>query len=113
MPAANPMENDSLGADSVSVVSNFAEMDMKYASTGIPDKIISMCVVLVKIGHVGTKKEVSTIAMLDSCSQGTFMKESIKKKLGVTGSKTEIMIKTLSGKQNMESGIYPSNFNAG
>ena len=79
--------------------------DMDYCTifnkqTGIPAKIISMCVVPVKIGHVGTKTEVSTLTMLDNCSQGAFMKESIKK---IRGRKTEITIKKLSGKQNMES----------
>ena len=39
---ANPIENDNLGASSVPVVSNFAEMDRRCASTGIPAKIISM-----------------------------------------------------------------------
>ena len=92
--AANPIENYNLGASSLPVVSTFAEMDMKCAS--VP-------VVPVKIGHVGTKNEVSTLAMLDKCSQGAFMKESIKKRLGASGRKTEIMIKTLNGKQNIES----------
>ena len=61
--SANPIENDNLGASSVPVVNKFAEMDLKCASAGIPAKIISMCVVPVKIGHVRTKKEVSTLAM--------------------------------------------------
>ena len=104
--SANPTENDNLGASSVPVVNNFAEMDLKCASAGIPAKIISMCVVPVIIGHVGTKKEVSTLAMLDKYSQGTFMKESIKKKLGISGRKTEITIKTLNGKQNMELNVH-------
>ena len=59
-------------------------MDAKFASAGISAKIISMCVVPVnKIGHAGTKMEVSTLSMLDNCSQGTFVKENIKKKLGI------------------------------
>ena len=103
--SANPTENDNLGASSVQVVSNFAEMDMKCASAKIPAKIISMCVVPVKIGHVRTKKEVSRLAILSNCSQGTFMKENIKKKLGISGRKTEITIKILNGKQNMESTV--------
>ena len=102
-PAANSIENDNLGVGSVPVVKIFTEMDMKCATAGIPTKIISVCVVPVKVGHVGTKKEVSTLAMLDNCSQGKFMKESFKKKFGVTGRNTRIMIKTLNGKQNMES----------
>ena len=103
--SANPTENDNLGASSVQVVSNFAEMDMKCASAKIPAKIISMCVVPVKIGHVRTKKEVSRLAILSNCSQRTFMKENIKKKLGISGRKTEITIKILNGKQNMESTV--------
>ena len=91
--SANPIENDNLRASSVPVVSNFAEMEMKCASAGIPAKIISMCVVPAKIGHVHTKKEVSTLAMLDSCSQGTFMKGSIKEKIGISGKKTESQLK--------------------
>ena len=101
--SGNPIENDNLGASSVPVANNFAEMDLKCASAGIPAKIISMRVVPVKIGHVGAKKKVSTLAMLRNCSQGTFMKESIKKKLGISGRKTEITIKTLNGKKNMKS----------
>ena len=43
-----------------------------------------MCVVPVnKIGHAGTKMEISALSMLDNCSQGTFAKENIKKKLGI------------------------------
>ena len=82
--AAYPTENDNLGAKSVPVVSNFADMDATFASAGISAKIISVCVVPVNmIGHAGTKKEVSTLAMLDNCSQGTFVKENIQKKLGI------------------------------
>ena len=52
--------------------SNFAEVDVKCASTGFPANIISMCVISVKLSHAKTKKEVSTLSMLDNCSQGTF-----------------------------------------
>ena len=54
--------------------SNMAEVDVKYASTDFPANIINMCVVPFKLSHVKTKKEVSTLAMLDSCSQETFLK---------------------------------------
>ena len=60
--SANPIENDSLGATGVPVTNNFAEMESKCASAGIPGKIISMCVVPVKIGHVDTKKEASILS---------------------------------------------------
>ena len=57
------------------------------------------------ICHVGAKKEVSTLAILDNCSQGTLMKEIILKKLGISGRKTEITIKKLNGNQNMRSSV--------
>ena len=57
------------------------------------------------ISHVGAKKEVSTLAILDNCSLGTLMKESILKNLGISGRKTEITIKKLNGNQNMRSSV--------
>ena len=85
--------------------SNFAEVDVKCASTSFPANIISMCVVPVKLSHAKTKKEVSTLAMLDNCSQGTFLKQSIKDRLGISGRKTDVIIKTLNGERSMESEV--------
>jgi len=62
-----------------------------------------MCVVPVKVTHPDAKVEVSTFAMLDNCSQGTFMKEALRNKLGLDGRKTSITIRTLNGEENMES----------
>ena len=81
---------------------NFAEVDVKCASTGFPANIICMCVVHVKLSHARTKKEVSTLAMLDNCSQGTFLKQSIKDTLGISGSKTDVIIKTLNEERSRE-----------
>ena len=50
--------------------SNFAGMDLKSASSRITSNVISMCVVLAKVSYAGTKKQISTYAMLDNCSQG-------------------------------------------
>ena len=85
--------------------SNIAEVDVKCASTGFPANIISMCVVPVKLSHAKTKKDVPTLAMLDNCSQGTFLKQSIKDRLGISGRKTDIIIKTLNGERSMESEV--------
>ena len=41
--------------------------------------------------------------MLDNCSQGTFLNESINKKLDISVRMIEITVKTLNGKQNMAS----------
>ena len=66
-------------------------------------EVISMCVEPVKLRHCNSQKEVKTFALLDSCSQGTFVTERILKELDVTGVKTSINIKTLNGKQKVSS----------
>ena len=85
------------------MTSNFAEMDIKCNSSSMESKIISMCVVPVKISHSKSKKEISTYAMLDNCSQGTFIKEDIQKKLGTVGREVDITVKTLNEEQSMKS----------
>ena len=85
------------------MTSNFAEMDMKCNSSSIESKIISMCVVPVKVNHSKSKKEFSTYAMLDNCSQGTFIKEDIQKKLGAVGREADTTVRTLNGEQSMKS----------
>ena len=52
--------------------------DLKSVSSGITSKVISMYVVPIKVSHRETEKEISTYAMLDSCSQGCFIKDNIK-----------------------------------
>ena len=46
--------------------SNFAEMDVKFNSSNIESKIISMCVVPAKISHSEPKNKFSAYAMLDN-----------------------------------------------
>ena len=70
--------------------SNFARMDFKSASVSITSYVINMCVVPVKVSYTRTKKQSSTYAMLDNCSQGCFMKDSIRKNIGADGRKTQI-----------------------
>ena len=81
---------------------NFGEMDVKSASAKMASKIISMCDVSSKVTDVETKREVSTFAMLDNCSQGCFIKNNIRERLGVRSRKTEIITKTLNGDQEVE-----------
>ena len=64
-----------------------------------------MCVVPIRVSHGETKKEISTYAMLDNCSQGCFIKENLKRRFRVTGSKTAIIIKTLNGEEEIESSV--------
>ena len=85
--------------DSNTVKTNFAEMGMKSVSASMASKIISMCIVPIKVTHAETKREVSTFAMLDNVSQGCFIKNNIRE----SDRKTEIIIKTLSGDQEVAS----------
>ena len=89
--------DNSKDGDSDTVKTNFGEMDVKSSSGNMVSKIISMCVVPIKITHAVTKREVSTFAMLDIYSQGCFIKNNIRERLGASGRKTEIIIKTLNG----------------
>ena len=43
--------------------------------------------------------------MLDNCSQGCFIKNNIRERLGASGRKTEIIIKTLNGDQEVASTV--------
>ena len=69
----------------------------------IKDYVWFLCVVPEKVRHSKSKKEFSAYAMLNNCSQGTFIKENIQKKLGAVGRETDITVKTLNGKQSMKS----------
>ena len=95
----SPVDNKKL------MTSNFAEMDIKCNSSSMESKIISMCVVPVKISHSKSKKEFSVYAVLDNYSQGTFIKEDIQQKLGTVGREADITVKTLNGEQSMNSTV--------
>ena len=56
-----------------------------------------MCVVHVQICHPDSDNVLGTYAMLDNCSQGTFLKEEIIETLGITGAETRVTVKTLNG----------------
>ena len=77
------------------MTSNFAEMDVKCNSSSIESKIISMCVLPVKVSHSKSKKEFSTYAVLDNCRQVMFIKEDIQKKLGAVGREADITVKLI------------------
>ena len=82
------LKNSFAGLDDL----NCAAASKKYASD-----VVSMCLVPVKVKHDHGANEVTTYAMLDNCSQGSFILDSLIKKLGVTGSKTTINLKRLHG----------------
>ena len=82
---------------------NFAGFrnDLKCASmTGkTRSKVISMGIVPVKVQHGDGKDMITTYAMLDNCSQGSFMHDNLVKELGVHGMKTTLNLKTLHGEK--------------
>ena len=84
--------------DQQEVKSNFTG-DVKCTSAlGISgSKVISMCNVPVNIKCKKNGKQKTTYAMLDNCSQDSFVHEAVLKQLGVKGTKTALSLKTLHG----------------
>ena len=68
--------------------------------------VISMCLVPVRVKHEYGANEITTYAMLDNCSQGSFIHDSLVKKRGVTGSKTTINLETLHGVRSEKTKDY-------
>ena len=69
---------------------------VKCASGKTGTDVVSMCVVPIKVKYCNSGKVLETQALLDSCSQGTFILETLINNLGVKGQKTSITIKTLN-----------------
>ena len=72
------------------IKSNCAGVGCATATFG---QVISMCVVPVRVKHSDSDKEVKTFALLDTCSQGTFVTEDLISKLGVSGVKLQSILK--------------------
>ena len=60
----------------------------------------SMCIVPVKVRAAAQGKDVLTYAMLDNCSQGSFIQEALVKKMQTSGRKTTLNLKTLNGERS-------------
>ena len=67
---------------------NFAKLDME---------VTSLNVVSVRLTHPSSKVVVSTKALLDSGSQGTFIHESLLERFKIPTASTSISIKTIGG----------------
>ena len=61
-----------------------------------------MCIVAIWFGHKSSRKMVKTYAMLDNCSQGSFIKEEIIEELGITERKLKLSLQTLTGEKSEE-----------
>ena len=65
-------------------------------------EVISMCVVPIKISHQDCKNTIRTYAMLDNCSEGSFIKQDLLRRLGLDGQKLSLNMKTLTGEKSEE-----------
>ena len=80
-------------------------VDVKCATVNTGGNVISMYVGPVNLRCSSSGKTAKTYALLDSCSQGTFMLEKLQRDMGVNGQKTSITIKTVNGKGNNKTRI--------
>ena len=71
--------------------------EVKCASTNTGSDVISMCIVPVQITSTNTSEKVHTYALLDSCSQFTFILDQLGNDLGISGRKVALTIITLNG----------------
>ena len=83
--------------------SNFAGFndDLKCASMAgkAGSMVISLYIVPVKVKYEDGKDTITTYAMLDNCSQGSFVHDNLVKELGVHGMKATLNLKTLYEKK--------------
>ena len=75
-------------------------VDVECATVNTGGNVISTCVVLVNLRYSHSGKTAKTYALLDGCSQGTFMLEKLIRDFGVNGQKTSTTIKTVNGEVN-------------
>ena len=80
-PRKGKLEDNSTNSNENSTIS---------AKTKMKSRVVSMCIVPVKVRHVHSGKEIQTYAMLDCCSPGTFINTDLAKKLKGDGMKTTI-----------------------
>ena len=71
--------------------------EIKCASVNTYSDVISMYIVPVRVKRKDSINEVQTYAVLDSCSQGTFILDKLAKAVGTSGRKTFITVKTING----------------
>ena len=82
-------------------------------------EVTSICVVPIWVGHKNSVKMFKTYAMLENCSQGSFIKNKWIEDLLITGRKLQLSLKTLAGEKSDDtmtidglivSGIQPPEF---
>ena len=78
---------------------NCAQVGDVSCVTTFSGEFISMCVVPIKIRYQNTGKELSTYGVLDSCSQGTFIRKDIGQTLVASRFETQASVRTVNGNQ--------------
>ena len=71
--------------------------EVKCGSINTGSNVISMCTVPVKIKGSSGNKVIRTYALLDSCSQGTFILDQLREHLYIPGRETSVTIKRING----------------
>ena len=82
---------------------NSNKNSMTCTTTNMNSRVANMCIVPVNVRHVHSGREIQAYAMLDCCSQGTFIRTDLARKLKGDGIKTSIKIKILNGEDTQES----------
>ena len=83
-----------------SVTNSLANVRILSTVVKHQSKMISMCIVHVKVRAAAQGKDVLTYAMLDSCSQRSFIREALVEKMQASGRKTTLNLKTLNGERS-------------
>ena len=80
---------------------NESKESVKCASVNgkLEAEVISMCVVPIWVGHKNSTKMFKTYAMLDNCSQVSFIRDDLIEDLQITGRKLQLSLKTLTGEK--------------
>ena len=80
-----------------SVGNNFSDLKILSNVEKHQTKVISMCIVTVKVKSAPQGRDVLIYAMLYNCSQGSFIQEALVKKMKTLGKKTTLNLKTVNG----------------
>ena len=82
-----------------------SKVNVTCATANTKSDVISMCAVPVLVWHRLSNCIVKTYAMLDNCSQATFMRNKLLGALGLHGRKTSITVKTMNGEVTRSSEV--------
>ena len=69
---------------------------VKFVNVVCEESSINMCIVPVMLRHKDAKSDVLTYALLDSCSQGTFIDKDLINELCIQGEEISLTVKTLN-----------------